>query len=150
MPNDSLSLNIKVQHQNKYDAIVIGSGISGGWAAKELTEKGLKVLMLERGRNVEHVKDYKTASLDPWDHPHRGVTTLEEKAAYPVVGRGWAIGHPDLSFWANEKDCPYTEEKALYVVAQLSNGWPLYSVGPTIATDGVILILKPMQKMVLL
>ncbi len=111
MPNDSLSLNIKVQHQNKYDAIVIGSGISGGWAAKELTEKGLKVLMLERGRNVEHVKDYKTASLDPWDHPHRGVTTLEEKAAYPVVGRGWAIGHPDLSFWANEKDCPYTETK---------------------------------------
>ena len=62
MPGDTLHTNIKAISQNTYDAIVIGSGISGGWAAKELTEKGLKVLMLERGRWVEHVKDYKTAS----------------------------------------------------------------------------------------
>ena len=55
-----------------YDAIVVGSGISGGWAAKELTEKGLKVLMLERGRNVEHIKDYTTTNMDPWEFPHRG------------------------------------------------------------------------------
>jgi choline dehydrogenase-like flavoprotein len=57
---------------NTYDAIVIGSGISGGWAAKELTEKGLKVLMLERGRNIEHIKDYVNANKEAWDYPHRG------------------------------------------------------------------------------
>jgi choline dehydrogenase-like flavoprotein len=52
-----------------YDAIVVGSGISGGWAAKELTEKGLKVLMLERGKNVEHIKDYTNTNKDPWEFP---------------------------------------------------------------------------------
>ena len=72
MPGDTLNLNTKAAAQNHYDAIVIGSGISGGWAAKGLTEKGLKVLMLERGRNLEHVKDYRTAKLDQWDLPHHG------------------------------------------------------------------------------
>ena len=62
-----MNINIKAEKQNTYDAIVVGSGISGGWAAKELTEKGLKVLMLERGRNVEHVTDYDTALLKPWE-----------------------------------------------------------------------------------
>lgn len=52
-----MNLNIKAEKQNTYDAIVMGSGISGGWAAKELTEKGLKVLLLERGKNIEHIKD---------------------------------------------------------------------------------------------
>ncbi|MDP3667367.1 MAG: FAD-binding protein, partial [Sediminibacterium sp.] len=66
MPNDSTNLNTRAQAQNTYDAIVVGSGISGGWAAKELTEKGLKVLMLERGKNYEHIKDYTTANKDPW------------------------------------------------------------------------------------
>ena len=56
---------------NTYDAIVVGSGISGGWAAKELTEKGLKVLLLERGRNIEHIKDYVNANKDVWEFPHR-------------------------------------------------------------------------------
>ena len=64
-----------------YDAIVVGSGISGGWAAKELTEKGLKVLMLERGRNVEHIKDYTTTNMDPWEFPHRGKPTTAQKTA---------------------------------------------------------------------
>jgi choline dehydrogenase-like flavoprotein len=63
--------------ENSYDAIVVGSGISGGWAAKELTEKGLKVLMLERGPNVVHKTDYKTATLAPWEVPHRGRRTTE-------------------------------------------------------------------------
>lgn len=57
---------------NVYDAIVIGSGITGGWAAKELTERGLKTIMLERGRNIEHIKDYPSPNKDPWDFPHRG------------------------------------------------------------------------------
>lgn len=60
--------------QNHYDAIVVGSGISGGWAAKELTEKGLKVLMLERGRPIEHIKDYPNAFKEAWDYPHRDNT----------------------------------------------------------------------------
>ena len=72
---------------NHYDAIVVGSGITGGWAAKELTEKGLKVLMLERGRNIEHVKDYVTANKNPWDFPHRGAATREMREAYPVLRR---------------------------------------------------------------
>src|SRR5262249_48026740 len=58
-----------------YDAIVVGSGISGGWAAKELTEKGLRVLVLERGRNVEHIKDYVNATKAPWEYLHRGGRT---------------------------------------------------------------------------
>src|SRR5678815_3493223 len=96
---------------NTYDAIVVGSGISGGWAAKELTEKGLRVLMLERGRNLEHIKDYKTAPLDLWQYDHRGVVTQQDKKVHPVLARGWAIDHPDLTYWANEQDCPYTEVK---------------------------------------
>ena len=63
--------SIKSVRQNTYDAIVVGSGISGGWAAKELCEKGLKTLVLERGRNVEHIKDYPTANLAPWQLDHR-------------------------------------------------------------------------------
>ena len=65
--------------KNTYDAIIVGSGISGGWAAKELCEKGLKVLMLERGRNVEHIKDYPTATKDPWEFKHRLTLSPEDK-----------------------------------------------------------------------
>ena len=111
MPGDTLNVATKAAAQNHYDAIVIGSGISGGWAAKELTEKGLKVLMLERGRPLEHIKDYKTAQQSPWEQPHRGTATPADKEKYKVANRGWAIGHPDLSFWTDEEDCPYTEIK---------------------------------------
>ena len=64
-----------------FDAIVVGSGISGGWAAKELTEKGLRVLMLERGKNIEHIKDYVNATKPPWAYPHRGGRTRQVKQA---------------------------------------------------------------------
>jgi hypothetical protein len=70
---------------SNYDAIVIGSGISGGWAAKELTEHGLRVLMLERGHPYEHIKDYKTASLDPWQFEHRGKVTQEKLKEHPYI-----------------------------------------------------------------
>ena len=63
-------INSKGTDKNTYDAIVIGSGISGGWAAKELCDNGLKTLVLERGRNVVHLKDYPTALKNPWDFPH--------------------------------------------------------------------------------
>lgn len=96
---------------NVYDAIVVGSGISGGWAAKELCEKGLKVLMLERGGPHEHIKDYKTAHKNPWEFEHRGGTTAAQREKYPVIHRGWAASEAVMDAWANEEDCPYTEIK---------------------------------------
>lgn len=95
----------------KYDAIVVGSGISGGWAAKELTEKGLKVLLLERGKNVEHVKDYNNATTAPWEVPHRGRNTLEMIEAHPVLRRDYILNELNLDWWAHEAECPYVEEK---------------------------------------
>jgi choline dehydrogenase-like flavoprotein len=96
---------------NTYDAIVIGSGISGGWAAKELTEKGLKTIMLERGRDIEHVKDYVNANKHPWEFPHRGGRTQEMIQNYPVLKRDYPLNETNLDFWAVEKDNPYTEVK---------------------------------------
>ncbi|EAZ81143.1 GMC oxidoreductase [Algoriphagus machipongonensis] len=94
-----------------YDAIVVGSGISGGWAAKELTEKGLKVLLLERGPNVEHVTDYKTATLPPWEVPHRGRRTQEQLENHPNLRRDYVLNELNLDWWAHEDDSPYVEEK---------------------------------------
>jgi len=94
-----------------YDAIVVGSGISGGWAAKELTEKGLRVLLLERGPNVEHVKDYKSATLPPWEVPHRGRRTQELLGKHPTLQRDYVLNELNLDWWAHESDSPYVEEK---------------------------------------
>ncbi len=96
---------------NTYDAIVIGSGISGGWAAKELTEKGLKTIMLERGKNIEHVKDYVNAVKGPWEFAHRGGRTQEMIKDYPVLRRDYPLNEMNLDWWVNEKECPYTEVK---------------------------------------
>lgn len=97
--------------QNTYDAIVIGSGISGGMAAKELTEKGLKTIMLERGRNVEHIKDYVNANKAPWEFPHRGGKTQQMIKDYPVLSRDYTLNETNLDFWANEQKSPYVEAK---------------------------------------
>ncbi len=97
--------------EQTYDAIVVGSGISGGWAAKELTEKGLKVLLLERGRNLEHIKDYVNMLKNPWELPHRGKYTQELAMNYPVLRRDYTLYEPNVDFWTNEKECPYTEKK---------------------------------------
>ena len=94
-----------------FDAIVVGSGISGGWAAKELTEKGLKVVMLERGRNIEHVKDYVNASKEVWEYPHRGTPTQQMKEEHPVLRRDYPLNEETKGMWANEKESPYTEDK---------------------------------------
>nr|WP_315486122.1 GMC family oxidoreductase [uncultured Undibacterium sp.] len=96
---------------NFYDAIVIGSGISGGWAAKELTEKGLKVLLLERGRNIEHVKGYVNAMKENWDFPHRGGRTQQMIKDYPVLKRDYPLNETVLDFWAKDSENPYTEVK---------------------------------------
>ena len=96
---------------NTYDAIVIGSGISGGWAAKELTEKGLKTIMLERGKNIEHVKGYVNATKGPWEFPHRGGRTQQMIKDYPVLKRDYPLSETNLDYWASDKECPYTEIK---------------------------------------
>ena len=96
---------------NEYDAIVVGSGISGGWAAKELTEKGLRVLMLERGQDIEHIKGYVNATKAPWEYPHRGGRTKAMEADYPVLKRDYPLNEKNLAYWVNEKESPYTEVK---------------------------------------
>jgi choline dehydrogenase-like flavoprotein len=96
---------------NTYDAIVVGSGISGGWAAKELTEKGLKVLMLERGHHIEHIKDYADTNKPAWEYPHRGGRTQKMIDEYPVLKRDYPLNERNLSFWAVDKDSPYVEKK---------------------------------------
>ncbi len=94
-----------------YDAIVVGSGIAGGWAAKELTERGLSVVLLERGRNIEHIKDYPNATKPPWAFPHRGRRTQEMVRNYPVLRRDYPLNETNLEFWVNEQESPYTEVK---------------------------------------
>lgn len=95
----------------KYDAIVVGSGIAGGWAAKELTEKGLKTIMLERGKDVKHVTDYPAATKKIWEFPHRGRLTNEMKATHPVQKRDYPYNEFTPDWWVNDLECPYTEVK---------------------------------------
>ena len=96
----------------QYDAIVVGSGISGGWAAKELTEKGLSVLLLERGRDIEHIKDYVTATKESWEFPHRGIKPTQQMLEdYPVLRRDYPLNETVLDLWVKDKECPYTETK---------------------------------------
>ena len=94
-----------------FDAIVVGSGISGGWAAKELAEKGLKVVMLERGRNIEHIKDYVNANKERWEYPHRGAATQQMKDEHPVLRRDYPLNEETKGMWVDEKESPYTEDK---------------------------------------
>jgi choline dehydrogenase-like flavoprotein len=98
-------------NSNQYDAIVVGSGISGGWAAKELCEKGLKTLVLERGRQVEHLKDYPTMTANAWDMPHRNRIPLAEKQENPVVNRCYAFAEDTEHFFVKDKEHPYIQEK---------------------------------------
>lgn len=100
-------LNLKAKSQHTYDAIVIGSGISGGWSAKELCEKGLKTLLLERGRNVEHVKDYPTASLRPWEFTHRLQNSTADKEENPIQSLAYDEG--SKHFFVNDKEHPYVQ-----------------------------------------
>lgn len=111
MPGDSLYINNKAVQQNTYDAIVVGSGISGGWAAKELTEKGLRTLVLERGRNVEHIKDYTDTSKNPWELKHHGAITQADKNASPVQSKIYAYNEVSKHFFINDTDHPYTQVK---------------------------------------
>lgn len=111
MSGNSLFINAKGAQQNTFDAIVIGSGISGGWAAKELCEQGLKTLVLERGRNVEHNKDYPTATMAPWEFKHRGQMSKEFLQENPLISKAAGFAEDTAHFFIKDKDHPYIQEK---------------------------------------
>jgi choline dehydrogenase-like flavoprotein len=104
-------LNIRATPENTYDAIVIGSGISGGWAAKELTEKGLKTLVLERGRMVEHVKDYPAATLNSWQMPYRGNLNAADRKLAPIQSKVYNYHDASKHFFVQDVDHPYQQTK---------------------------------------
>src|ERR1700740_1193792 len=110
---DTLRVNINSngKDQNTYQAIVIGSGISGGWAAKELCEKGLKTLVLERGRNIEHIRDYPTMNKAPWEFAHRGSMTKKFLEENPLITKAAGFAEDTAHFFVKDKDHPYIQEK---------------------------------------
>lgn len=97
--------------QHVFDVIVIGSGISGGWAAKELCDHGLKTLVLERGKDVKHIKDYPTAMKAPWEFPHRGRLPLKVREANPIAARCYAYDETAAHFFLKDNAQPYIQEK---------------------------------------
>lgn len=107
MPN----FNIDSQKDQTFDAIVIGSGMSGGWAAKELCEKGLKTLVLERGREVKHNVDYPTTNMNPWEFKHRGALTEKMKQENPIASRCYVFREDATHFVVKDKEHPYVQEK---------------------------------------
>jgi choline dehydrogenase-like flavoprotein len=96
---------------NSYDTIVIGAGMSGGWAAKEFSEQGFKTLLLERGPNIEHLKDYPTTNMQPWEFKHRGRLTSKEIKDNPIVSRCYAFREDAKHFFVKDKEHPYGQEK---------------------------------------
>lgn len=96
---------------NTFDAIVVGSGISGGWAAKELTERGLNTIMLERGFDIKHGKDYEASNKPVWEYPHRGGKTQKMIKEYPHLKRDYPLNERNLHYWASDQDNPYDETK---------------------------------------
>lgn len=105
-----MNLNIQAKKKNTYDAIVVGTGISGGWAAKELTEKGLNTLVLERGRDVEHVKDYPTMHKEPWELPYANQLPADELKHYKKQNRtGYTIRQTTKHWWVKDTNQPYEE-----------------------------------------
>ena len=98
-------------NNHNFDVIVIGSGMSGGWAAKEFTEKGLKTLVLERGRDVKHLKDYPTTNLMPWQFEHRGEIPYAIQKENPVVSRCYVFKEDAEHFVVKDTEHPYVQEK---------------------------------------
>lgn len=107
-----MNLNIESTKKNTFDAIVVGSGMTGGMAAKELTEKGLKVLMIERGREVKHVTDYNTMLKDPWEFQHRGKVPMHSAEERWANNRFWGLANEEAGeFFTNDKENPYLEKR---------------------------------------
>jgi choline dehydrogenase-like flavoprotein len=107
-----MNLNIDAQKKNTYDAIVVGSGMTGGMAAKELTERGLKVLMIERGQEVKHIQDYDTAMKEPWDLQHRGKIPNYSAEERWANSRFPGLANEEAGkFFTNDKENPYIEKR---------------------------------------
>ena len=104
-------LNIDSVKEQTYDAIVIGSGITGGWASKELTEKGLRVLMLEKGHQLEHVTGYENAMKDPWQTKYNGRLTMAQKESHPKLARDYPYNEMTETYWMKDTDALYKEDK---------------------------------------
>jgi len=107
-----MNLNIDAIKSQTFDAIVVGSGISGGWAAKELTEKGLKVAVLERGREIKHIEGYETALKNPWDFIHRGrPDNIAAEEYWAGMRTGYTANEEHRYLFENDKQNPYIEKK---------------------------------------
>ncbi|MCU0326290.1 MAG: GMC family oxidoreductase [Spirosomaceae bacterium] len=106
-----MNLNIDAIKAQTFDAIVIGSGVSGGWAAKELTEKGLKVIMIEKGKMLEHISGYENAMKDPWDTMYNGRLTVQQRESHPKLSRDYPYNELTEKYWMNDSDSLYQEEK---------------------------------------
>jgi choline dehydrogenase-like flavoprotein len=139
------NINIEALKKNTFDTIVIGSGMSGGWAAKEFCEKGLKTLVVERGRDVKHVTDYPTAMKNPWEFDHRGQLPLAARNQYPPNSRTSFL-REEVQHWAlKPNEQPYIEEHPFqwtrgYHVGgkSLLNAWnQVHSCKNVFVTDGL-------------
>ena len=97
--------------KGQYQAIVIGAGMSGSWAAKELCDQGIKTLMLDRGPDVKHLQDYPTSSIYPWEFPHRGSIDFEDMKANPIVSKCYAYKEGATHFFAKDDEQPYVQHK---------------------------------------
>lgn len=111
MPGDTPNINNKAVQQNTYDAIVIGTGMSGGWAMKELTEKGLTVLALERGNDIKHINDYKTASSSTWDMPLRGGLPKKFIDENPILIRSGVVDDFTKNMFSPDNEHPYIQDQ---------------------------------------
>src|SRR5260370_8576047 len=101
----------------QFDAIVVGSGISGGWAAKELCEKGLKTLVLERGRDVRHIRDYPTMNMTRWEFPLRGDSSRLEKEENPLISRAGGYDPPPAHFFFTSAPHSHTPPKPIHLLS---------------------------------
>ena len=120
-----MNINQEVANGESFDAIVVGTGMSGGWAAKELTEKGLKTLVLERGRDVKHVKDYPTMNKNSWELPYRDQLTAKERKDYYVqIRTGYTVKQSTKHWWVKDTEQPYNEKKGNFDLF----GFEIYSI----------------------
>ena len=107
-----MNLNLKADKAHTFDAIVVGSGMTGGMAAKELTERGLQVLMIERGREVKHIEDYDTAMKGPWEFDHRGKVSIQSAEEYWANSRFGSLANEETAeFFTDDKKNPYIEKR---------------------------------------
>ena len=123
------NLNINSIKKRTFDAIVIGSGISGGWAAKELTGKGLRTLVLERGRDVKHIQDYPTTMKEPWELEHRGQAPLDVKKEYQTASKNYIFSEATAHFLTKDDEQPYIQDKPYDWIQSLSSGWSVVALG---------------------